>query len=61
MLKLVYHTNKLLITCLMASTVVFVFPVPGGPKMIYGADPDVPLTMFSTAFLCSALDSNSLS
>ncbi len=35
-------------TCLMASTMVTVLPVPGGPKMMYGIPGIPPLTIFST-------------
>ncbi len=40
-------------TCLMASTIVTVLPVPGGPNTRYGAGLDVPATMWHTALYCS--------
>lgn len=46
------------LTCLMASTIVTVLPVPGGPKMRYGAGRDVPVTMWVTALHCSSLVSS---
>lgn len=42
------------LTCLMASTRVTVLPVPGGPKMRYGAGLDIPVTMCVTALHCSS-------
>jgi len=42
------------LTCLMASTMVTVLPVPGGPKMRYGAGLDIPVMMCVTALHCSA-------
>lgn len=38
----------------MASTKVTVLPVPGGPKMRYGAGLDIPITMCVTALHCSS-------
>lgn len=38
----------------MASTSVTVLPVPGGPKMRYGAGLDIPITMCITALRCSS-------
>lgn len=46
---------ELLFTCFIASTHVTVFPVPGGPKTMYGKGLDDPATMFFTAFICSKL------
>lgn len=40
-----------------ASTMVTVFPVPGGPNTMYGAGREVPFTMLVTASCCSLLDS----
>ncbi len=37
----------------MASTIVTVLPVPGGPNTKYGAGLDVPATMWHTALYCS--------
>ena len=37
----------------MASTMVNVFPVPGGPNTKYGAGRDVPETMWRIATSCS--------
>lgn len=34
---------------------VDVFPVPGGPKIMYGAGLAVPFTIFWIAFFCSGL------
>ena len=48
-------------TCFMASTVVTVFPVPGGPNMMYGKGFDVPSTIFFTAVYCSTFFSIFLS
>lgn len=46
-----YHTWS------RASTMVTVFPVPGGPNTMYGAGREVPFTMLVTASCCSLLDS----
>lgn len=46
------------VTCLMVSTTVTVLPVPGGPKMRYGAGRDMPVTMWVTALHCSSLVSS---
>lgn len=41
-------------TCKIASTIVMVFPVPGGPNTMYGANPDVQFNMLITARFCSS-------
>lgn len=38
----------------MASTIVTVLPVPGGPNIRYGAGLEVPATTCRTASFCSA-------
>lgn len=44
-----------LLTCKMASVIVVVFPVPGGPNTMYGSGRLKPRTMFCTAVNCSQL------
>lgn len=38
----------------MASTIVSVLPVPGGPNTIYGAPRELQLRILETASFCSA-------
>lgn len=38
---------------MIASTIVTVLPVPGGPNTTYGAFPDVAFNIFITASCCS--------
>lgn len=48
-----------MLACFMASTSVTVLPVPGGPKIRYGAGLDLPDIMCCTAVFCSGLVSRS--
>lgn len=45
-------------TCLIASTIVTVLPVPGGPNTKYGAGFDTTVTMLHTAVFCSGFFSS---
>ena len=44
----------MLLTWTIASTIVIVLPVPGGPNTMNGASPDVPDTICCTADICSS-------
>ena len=46
---------RLIYTWQIASTNVVVFPVPGGPNIIYGAGYDELFKIFFTAVFCSSL------